>query len=531
MSSDLFAPPTQDELASAKDASLFAPPTDDEIQASGNPKPDPTMLEKAGSAALHGISAAGDSGNAALDEVGRGVPILGPATVKAGHGLAAFLTRITPDSVLPESLRGKTIGELYDHFKQQDDQTEEKLMAEHPFASRVGQVAGSLTAPMPGAGMSGLAGAATRIAGVAGVNAGDAAMRGEDPLKAAKVGGGIAAGLEALPVVGKLVRPVAGNLGDLVEGGGNALRSLGEEKAFKAAAGNQAKAYKLAGDKVNDIGRELLDKDVVSFGASPATIHERAGEQADQAWDRMKGAMDQADQAVPAGAVSGTDIAQAIRANAQRIGGKGNESTVAKLEDAAQYYEAMGDAPLSQSQVEKNSWDYKPGDDFNANNIVKGAIGEAMETGVQRAGGQPAADYVAGKKTYGAMTQAGNAAEVHADRLAKNNSFSLGDKAAAGAGMLLNPHGTAAKVVTGAITGGINKVVRARGNAALAVTADNLGSLLQKMPELAQKFGGQLTSAASRGNQALAVTHYMLSQQDPEYQRLFSAPSLGDDDE
>jgi hypothetical protein len=70
--------------------------------------------------------------SAAADQLGRNIPVAGPAAVKAGYGLSAFLSRITPDSVLPENLRGKTLGELYDHFQQQDQDTQAKLMADHP---------------------------------------------------------------------------------------------------------------------------------------------------------------------------------------------------------------------------------------------------------------------------------------------------------------------------------------------------------------------------------------------------------------
>lgn len=527
MSDDLFAAPTPDEVADAKQSALFAPPTTAELAAAAPPPPQPTLVSRAASAVGNAAGSVANSVGAGLDEVGRGVPVLGPATVKAGYGLSAFLSRMTPDSALPESLRGRTIGELYDHFKQQDEDTQAKLMAEHPFAGRVGQVAGSLTAPIPGAGVPGVAGAAARIAGVSGLNAADAAMRGEDPVTAGEVGGGVAAGLEAIPVVGRVAGPLASSLGDAVEGAGGALRGLAERKAFKAAAGNQAKAYKAAGDRVNDIGRQLIDNGVVTFGASPGTIEKRAGEAADQAWSQMQGAMQQADQAVPGGAVSGKDIADAIRAKAKKIGGEGNKATIAKLNEAADAYEAMGDTPLSHAQIEKNSWDYKQGDDWNANNIAKNAVGDAMEAGVAKAGPKADEAYKGGKAMYGAMRTSEDAAEIAAQRLEKNNSASVGDKAAAAAAAALSPHSTITKMVAGAVAGTANKLVRRSGNAALAVTADNLGALFQKMPGLARRYGQMLTNAASRGNQALAVTHYMLSQQDPEYQRFFT----GDEDE
>lgn len=229
------------------------------------------------------------------------------------------------------------------------------------------------------------------------------------------------------------------------------------------------------------------------------------------------------------GGVSGQQIADAIRATRDKIAGKGNASTVDALNDAADHYESMGEnVPFTQAQIEKNSWQYKPGADFKVNNIVKGAIGDAMESGINDIG--LGDDYQTAKSQYGTNAAAVKDAQVNANRYAKNNAASLGDKAAAAAAMAINPHGTVFKAVGGAVAGGLNKLIRKRGNSAAAVTMDSLGDILNANPQAFGKFAAPLQAAASRGPQSLAVAHYVMSQSDPDYQKFMQNQGTNDDD-
>jgi hypothetical protein len=54
-----------------------------------------------------------------------------------------------------------------------------------------------------------------------------------------------------------------------------------------------------------------------------------------------------------------------------------------------------------------------------------------------------------------------------------------------------------------------------------------IGEMLRTNPAVFGRYAGQLQQAAARGNHALAVTHFLLAQQDPEYRKVV-AP--GDDD-
>lgn len=52
--------------------------------------------------------------------------------------------------------------------------------------------------------------------------------------------------------------------------------------------------------------------------------------------------------------------------------------------------------------------------------------------------------------------------------------------------------------------------------------SQNLTDALQRHPEVFGKYATYLMDAASRGPQSLAATHFVLQQNDPEYNRLMN---------
>lgn len=70
----------------------------------------------------------------------------------------------------------------------------------------------------------------------------------------------------------------------------------------------------------------------------------------------------------------------------------------------------------------------------------------------------------------------------------------------------------------GLAVAGVRAATKGRLSSSGAVTLDGLANLLEKTPQVFGKFGPVLRNAASRGPQALAATHYILSQSNPEYQ-------------
>jgi len=526
------------------------------------------------------IAGAPASVEAGASQIGRSIPVAGPAMVKAGHGLAAFLSSITPDTALPPALRGKTIGELYDHFEQQDRETQAKLMAEHPEAALLGALGGGAALPIPGANMEGAAGVATRIGSMGAMAGADTAVRGGDAGDIAKstilgLGGG---------ALGEAAAPLAA-----------AAKSAANEKMVKAALGNNSAAWReleaKGPDAVDELGRTLIDEGVGGFGSSAAGIAKRAGEAKQKAWDAIAALFPDVDKALPGGAVSGEDIAKGILDYATKIDSPNNKALVQNLLGQAEEFEKMGMIPMEEAQRLKNQYvfDWKePTAMSAANNQIKRVIGGEMEQGVgryaeaakapaaeipaaqpasqfgenvqtgtgprMRAAGQPpqppgegdavlgtaeaAADssvppdqalqaYKDAKKKYGMFDTAEEAAEKEAIRLKKNNAFSVGDKAAAGIAATLTGSEhmpLPVKVAVSAAAGLGNKLVRGRGNAAAAIGFDKLGSLLEATPQAFGKYLPILQRARQDGgDQKLAVTHYLLMQQDPDYQRMMTA--------
>lgn len=218
-----------------------------------------------GDAVLHPLDTA-ESLNAGAGQVGRGIPVLGPAAAKAGSGFAAFLTKITPDGMLPEGLRGKSMGELYDYYEAQDKAEQKQVHAAHPVASGVGEMAGALATPVPFGKTAGVAGAAARVASNTGMAAADAALRDQDPAKAAELTGGITAGLEAIPYVGKAASWVgkksARILADVPEKA--VERYIARPEAVNAAKplAEQTKTFL---DSAEDVGRGLSADSSAAF--------------------------------------------------------------------------------------------------------------------------------------------------------------------------------------------------------------------------------------------------------------------------
>lgn len=135
----------------------------------------------------------------------RGVPIAGGLLDKAdaatNAALAPYIDPLLPDSM--EKLPEKTFGERYSHALNIQEGKDKAFASEHPIADAVAEVAGGLASTgaaattETGAKLLGLTGEtlpqliARGAASGAAVNAADAAVRGENPITAGIVGGGV----------------------------------------------------------------------------------------------------------------------------------------------------------------------------------------------------------------------------------------------------------------------------------------------------------------------------------------------------
>lgn len=490
-------------------------------------------------------------------------------------GAASYAAQQEIGDLFRDPEKQDTFKHRYDAVLDSIDRERRNAEQRSPIANTAGKVLGAgtgLAVPIPGAGMGGVAGAATRVLGGMGMSALDEGTKGRelfDPdaaLQAATTAGLIGGGVETALGVGKLGAKGFNWAADKLKGAGEGLSAKAEEKAFKAAVGNQAKAYNEAADAgvINDRGRELLDSGVVGFGDSAQQIADKAKGEKSKAWGAMKDIMQGIDERA-GNSVDGRVIAAELRDQANKLSGEGDKALAAALRDSADHYEQMGEMSLGQAQVEKNSHKFKPGQDFALPNIKKSAVSKEMERAIGRAGAGEfskeaenlsemaatgtgpvsrqsyptgpmdavskeasaiedelpglAQEYKDAKSKYGTMAAAMKDAQVNANRYNKNNSFSLGDKAAAMAAGALAHGNPVVKAAFGALAGAGNKLVRKRGASALAVSLDKAGQLLQSAPEALGKYGPVLENAAKRGNAAFTATHYMLMNSDPDYRK------------
>jgi len=533
---------------------------------------EPSLLDKAKRLGADAVDAV-----ATMPSIGEAIPLVGPLVRKAAHATSGALGMLRGEDPLSE----------YSKAEAEAERRDADYAEKHPIAAGVRGGLAAAVVPAPnftaikplaeGAGalakgLVGTANAGARVGANAAISAADAAVQGKDAGDAAQTTGIVSAALEA-----------AGPLGRLVGKAPAAARGFAERKAFKAAAGTQEKAYEAAGDRVNQIGRDMLDEGVVTFGSTPRTIAKRAKKAKKAAWGEMDDLYSRVDASGPP-SVSGRGIADRLRALAKELDSPQNEAVVDRLLKQADRYEAMGMLPLTEAQRLKNQYKWNPKEPTSlslgeeATNKAKLAIGSEMEEAVGRAtaraqvprataseavpqtGSGPVsrhtfppskqapqpilkdAEAVAEatpteafrdlNRRYGSMASAEKAGKTLARRLEKNRGpFSATDYwTASGMGgpasilAMLGGSGIGEAAVVGgaaSLAAAIaNKVARERGNSMLATSFDRLSKLMERPAPAFTRYAETLERAAQRGPAALATAHALLMERDPAYREL-----------
>jgi len=136
-------------------------------------------------------------------------------------------------------------------------------------------------------------------------------------------------------------------------------------------------------------------------------------------------------------------------------------------------------------------------------------------------------EYKEAKKKYGIGKTVGKAAEERRVKDLGINTLSPSTKAAAAIGYLGHAGHAAtnplAAFVKGVTFGAANHIVRGRGAAATAVTADFLSKMIAKGNS---KYAPQLRRAAAKGNANLAATHLALVKAHEDYERQYKEHTL-----
>ena len=543
-------PPTAEELKATAPKWDDAPPTAEEMKMFG--------------------PYSGNAKNISFADVAtESIPVLGPLVEKAGSYSGAALRNILGKDNRP-------VSEQYDEAEARHKADMEQYAKENQGLNTDANVLGGFMLPAPGGGL------VAKTLGNAAVAGTDAYLRDENALKAGLIGGGATAFMHGL---GQLTAPT--------------LRKYAERRAVKAAGGMTKEMRDLnnAGF-LQDTGRELLDKKIVTIGSSLEDIAERAVAQKEVAGQKIGNAIGEVDNLVATANQmidSGTLFANASakeKATAKKyladnfqfnmenigkriekeliqpnsanpllrgemkkmqsladdfrmqtpqtmvegLGIKGSqrkitnfnsdtipqgfkqdiygiikeelEGTVAKTANLKNAVEFTNLEP----QVEGSGTIWK-NSAMDANQNRLGQLAEASEgnQSLQAAGQQAATDYKDANRQYAIMKNTEDMANKRFGAAQSNRENSLTDTIAEGAGLL---HGGPIGAVA---MGAVNKAMRRYGSSTAAVGADKIADMLESTPESFGKFAGALRQAASRGNSALAITHYMMSQQNPEY--------------
>lgn len=451
--------------------------------------------------------------------------------------------------------------DLYQKYRDEQRQHQQQAVAAHPLAYYGGGAAGSLVTAAglpiinPGAAAT-LKGAAARGAlggAITGVGESDAPVLSPRTVVGAVAGGALgAAGGAAGAFIPKLAP--------------SQLRNVATEKAVQAAGGMTKEMRDLGTGGVRSLGQDLLDKKVVTIGASLEDIADRASSAKEVAGQSIGEALSKVDDLVKtahgmiddgkllSGApepqkqaakaylerqfgFSGDRIAQRIEDQLIKpnIGPKGVDNPMltgelAKLRQVAENFRNFGNTTLEQGTEMKAAQGARTR--FESETIpesfkqqVYGIMKDELEdvvgktANLEKALGQPETQaalpaYNQAKSTYGNMSKTEDMAERSLGRQRANRSISLTD-------YLTGIAGTAAHgLPSGIALGGVNKVIRKYGDSAAAVGLNSLANVIDKAPDALGPYANVLSQAAAKGGGSLAVTHSILMKNDPKYQQI-----------
>lgn len=324
------------------------------------------------------------------------------------------------------------------------------------------------------------------------------------------------------------------------------LKDFAAERAIKATGAIQSDIKGLPRERLLDQGRQLLEQGVITPGASKSAVLERAGEGIERAGATIGGILEQADKEATrrlpesfdryeAGSFDWRPVVERLKSSLGRMSETEQRAAASALrylddiEGAAASAEGYAAANRIKTAIQKGiNWAAEPKVTSGAAKQIQGVLDDEVERQLaQNLGGQIADEYKSAKSLFGAFKTAEKGSRKGLERQLGNRITSPSDMGlgmaqyagdVAGGGDELMSLGKAALVSTA------HKIARERGASVAATGAKALSEsktmmgLLRSAPQTLGKFAAPLLRAYENGgDDAVAVTDYVLSQQSPEY--------------
>lgn len=436
---------------------------------------------------------------------------------------------------------------------------------ENPIASGVGEFAGMLASPINkvGAGVRGGLAAKTAIGRIGAAAAGegvegllygagntlsDAAL-GNQELTGEKLaagiglggllglaGGGVGAGL------GEGFKAVTGGVGKMLAKASDPLLEIRDLFGMKAA-GAMGKDFRAAAyrDNTRELVDLLVEKGVMKAGGKVDDVAEAATKLAKDTGDRqgqLAAKLEQAGAVVDGGKVAADLDALAAKYAAGNVG---DQAIATRLAKEAELLRTQGAIPFTKAEELKRGFDKYL--EFGAEQSplqeglkrARGILNGEIEASAKKLALPEVDDWLKAKKEMGLLAQVRDFSVARAEGLKANNTFSLTDRLASGAGMVggavIGGYGTQSLegAVTGAALGLGNKVLRERLPSLIAIAADkiakspklmvaatSLGAQIQSAPELG-KYAAPLLQAFAHSPASGLATHAAWMETNPDY--------------
>lgn len=400
----------------------------------------------------------------------------------------AFLESVNPLVAVPSIAQAERADPKFQQIYQERKAELEKLQSEFPKASLAGEFAGGVVSPVGEL----VGGAVTGVAGRGLKAAGNTAVGQSVKAGASKVANRIAA--------------LGDDLGTLAEK--NALRSAGAQKSQMKSLVNRG--------RVKDVGRYIIDEDIVPPGASAEDVFETASKLKKGAGEEISSVFDDIEKAGSGGTFNRKELADGLRNSIYGddavAGSLDADKIVPQLEKYIADFEAKNGSASARELLElkgkfdarinyaKKSMDLPELQQGYKN--LRGAINDAINSRAENLSNKVRGNL--GERLKNANRKYGLASEVESiaeNRLAQegNRFFSLTDSIAGAAG-----------AGAGLVTGGLSSIPMAAagalGNKALRTYGPAIGTKgIDKVSRALKALGPKATEKTAESGSKLAA--------------------------